>query len=364
MAKGEKGSGKKGLAEAAKKMQFRVSTRKALAEAEEKKEAPLSLVTGASGRLGSYLVKALLEKGERVRVLHRQGSSAEYPEGVEVAEGDLADKESLLRAVDGTEYVYHLAALVSYTAPLEELLDVNYRGTRNLLEACRSRAYRLRRFVFVSSISVYGKEIDSLPANEGTEMQPSDNYGVSKMMAEQVVAQYGAKVPAAILRPAVIYGEGFDEAYIPVLKALEGGKMQLIDGGKNVIPFVHVLDVVQAILLAAKADRAGGNTYVIAGGERLTQKQVFEIACKYLGVQPPASGTSSGMLKFKLGIAKFFGKLSGSEPQMIGDYIDVLAADRQFDIAKAKAELGYAPRVKLEDGIREMVEYYRRKKVV
>lgn len=356
--------GKKTPADAAEKMNFRVSTGRALKTAAEKveKDRPLCLVTGASGRLGQYLVKALLEKGNRVRVLHNPGKTPEYPTGVEVAEGRLSDRKALEAAADGVDYVYHLAALVSYTAPLDELLDVNYRGTANLLEACRGKAYRLKRFVYISSISVYGKEIEHLPADEATEMQPTDGYGKSKVMAEEVVMQYSGRVPSVILRPGVVYGEGFDEAYIPVLKALEKGKMPLINGGENVIPFVHVLDVVQAMLLAADEEKAVGNAYVITGDEQLPQRQIFEIACRHLGVAAPTKSTSMWMLNLKLGLAGFVGNFIGEKPAVTGDYIDIITADRRFDISRAKAELGFTPKIKLEEGIKEMVEYYRKTK--
>ena len=349
------------LADATEKMQFRVATGRALkrAKRDSAEKGPLSLVTGAGGRLGQYLVKALIEKGDRVRALHRPGKPQLYPAGVEVFEGSLADRKALQSAVDGVDYVYHLAALVNHSAPIEALLDANYRGTANLLEACKAKAYRLKRFIYISSISVYGKEIEELPANERTEPNPTDNYGKSKLMAEQVVMQYSGRMPTVILRPAVVYGRGFNEAYLQVLGALESGKMPIIDGGRNVIPFVHVLDVVQAMLLAVDEEKAVGNAYVISGGENLTQKQIFEIACRKLGVPPPRNGTSRWMLNLKLGLANFVAKFVGNKPAVTGEYLDVIATDRSFDISKARKELGYSPKIRLEEGIGEMVEYYR-----
>lgn len=345
---------------------FRISAgMKAGAERKPERQAekpPLSLVTGASGRLGNYLVRALLERGERVRVLQRKsGKQADFPKGVEVVYGDLLDRQSLEKAAEDVDYVYHLAALVNPSARFEDLLDVNYRGTRNLLEACRSKAFHLRRFVFVSSISVYGKELAEIPANEETATNPTDNYGKSKMLAEQAVEQYVEKIPFVILRPAVIYGTGFDEAYLPILAALEKRKMSVVGSGKNAIPLIHATDVVRAMLLASRAEKAIGNKYVIATGERLMQSQIFEIACHHLGVRSPGSCTPIWMARLKLRLANLFSALAGKRPKMTEDYIDILASNRIFKIDKAREELGFEPKVRLEDGIAEMVEYYRSK---
>lgn len=345
---------------------FRMSRKKALGRAEAERRPfeerkILSVVTGGSGRLGRYLVKALLERGEQVRVLQHAGRKADFPEGVEAVQGDLLDRASLESAVDGADYVYHLAAIVDPGAPYDRLLDVNYHGTRNLLEACRSRAYHMQRFVFISSISVYGKDPAEIPADEETAENPTDNYGRSKLLAEQAVGQYAEKVPYVILRPGVIYAPGFDEAYLPVLKALEHGKMRIVGSGDNSIPFIHASDVVRAMLLASRAEKAVGDKYVIAPAERKTQKQVFEIACRCLGVRPPGAHISAWLAKLNLKFARLAGAISGSRPKITEEYIDILASNRVFRTDKAKEDLGFEPKVALEDGIREMVDYYRSK---
>ncbi len=338
-------------------MRISSENEKAVARKRPKEEPPLNLVTGGCGRLGRYLVKALAERGERVRVLqHSKGSWEGCPKGVEIASGDLLDKASLEKAAEDVDYVYHLAALVNPEARFEELLDVNYRGTRNLLEACRDKSYHLKRFIFISSISVYGKEPAEIPADEETGLNPTDNYGKSKMMAEEAVGQYGDKIPYVILRPAVIYGEGFDEAYLSVLSALKKGRMSILGDGNNNIPFIHATDVVQAMLLASRAERAVGNTYVIAPEDNMTQKQVFALACKHLGTSPPIGHSWLWLVKLRLKFARLFGK-----PKITEDYIDILTSNRRFNIDRAKEDIGFKPKVKLDDGIQEMVEYYRSK---
>jgi dihydroflavonol-4-reductase len=331
-------------------------------EAEETEQLPLSLVTGATGRLGKYLVRALLSKGERVRVLHRQSSTpAEFPQGAQIAYGDLTDRQSLERAVEDVDCVYHLAALVSHSARPNQLLAANYEGTQNIIDACKTKGFALKRFVYVSTISVYGKSIETLPADEATPTNPSDWYGRTKAMAEGVVAQYSSKIPTVILRPAVIYGEEFDEAYLPVLSALEKGRMQMIGNGSNIIPFIHAIDVVRALLLAAKAEKAPGNTYVIASPERKTQREILALASRHLGVQPPTGATPVWLAKLKLKAANLLPFIFG-KPKILEEHIDTIAANRYFSTEKAEADLGFRATVGLEQGIKEMVEYYRKRK--
>jgi nucleoside-diphosphate-sugar epimerase len=321
---------------------------------------PLVLVTGAGGRLGRHLLKLLLNEKYRVRVLARAGAEISFPQGVEVFPGDITHIQTIRHAVEGVAMVFHLAALVDYASSQEKLFDVNVEGTMNLLETCSEAAPNLKRFVYCSSTSVMGKELAELPANEKTECIPTDDYGLSKLMAEKVVMEYSKKLPVVIIRPAVIYGEGFDEGYFPVLKLLKHHRMRIIDSGNNVIPFVHAKDVARALLLAAESKKAVGQTYIITGGEQMTQKEIFEIAAKELGVKAPHRNIPRFFLELEAQLSSLRSFLGGKKPSFSMEDISVLSSHRVFDISKAKKELGYAPQVRLEEGIKEMVEYYRR----
>jgi nucleoside-diphosphate-sugar epimerase len=321
---------------------------------------PLILVTGAGGRLGRHLLKLLLERKSKVRVLARAGAEVSFPDGVEVFAGDIIHPQTLFEAVKGVDIVFHLAALVDYASSEKRLFDVNVEGTRNLLKVCAEVAPNLQRFVYCSSTSVMGKELAEVPANEKTECLPTDNYGFSKLMAEKVVIEYKGKLPVVVVRPAVVYGEGFDEGYFPVLKLLKQHKMRIIDSGNNVIPFVHAKDVAKALILAAESKKAVGQTYIITGGEQMTQKEVFEIAAREFGVKPPMKHIPRFLAELGVQLSYPTGFLGGKKSKIDLENIAVLSSHRVFDVSKAKKELGYSPEVRLEEGIKEMVEYYKR----
>lgn len=325
-----------------------------------KPRKPLALVTGAGGRLGRHLLRLLLERHYPVRVLARAGADLSFPPGVEVVPGDITHFYTLHQAVEGADIVFHLAALVDYTTSEKNLFEVNVEGTRNLLKACVEFAPKLKRFVYCSSTAVMGKELAEIPANEKTECIPTDNYGLSKLMAEKVVMEYKNKLPVVIIRPAVIYGEGFNESYFPVFKLLQQHRFRIIDSGDNILPFVHAKDVAQALLLAAEKRKAVGNVYIIAGGEQMTQKEILEIAARELGVKPPKKHIPRFLAELRVQLSYMKSFFTGRNPKLTLEDIAVLSSNRLFDISKAKKELGYSPQVRLEDGIKEMVEYYKR----
>jgi nucleoside-diphosphate-sugar epimerase len=321
--------------------------------------APLCFVTGAGGRLGRFVLAALREKGYRVRALERsQGREPSFPSDVEVAAGDLSSISALEPMVADADYVFHLAGLVSHSAPFPELYAANYEGTRNLLEACRKSARGLKRFVYASSISVYGKEPLELPASEATPCRPTDGYGSSKLLAEEAVKQYSEFFPTVILRPAIIYGEGFDEAYIPMLSRIEKGRMKAIGGGRNVIPFVHARDVARAFVLAAESQAPSGMAFVVASPERLTQNQILSMAASALGAKPPSGSVPAWLVKLSIKLYRL-NPFSRGKGGLLEEHVDTIAADRFFDTRMAEDALGFSAQVPLAQGIAEMVEYYR-----
>ncbi|MEM3399467.1 MAG: NAD-dependent epimerase/dehydratase family protein [Candidatus Micrarchaeia archaeon] len=304
------------------------------------------LVTGATGRIGRHLVQKLVSEGKSVRVLIRnEGQAIFMPKGATPVYGDIRT----YRIDEDVDVVFHLAALVNHDAPLEKLLDINVNGTKNLLASCKN----VKRFIFCSTISVYGKKLKEKPANENTECGAKDPYGKSKLLAEKEVIN--SAVEWSILRPGVVYGVGFDEGFIPALELLEKGRMPLIGSGDNHIPLIHVSDVVNALILLSESEKSKNDIFVAVGEEQKTQRELFEIACKYLNVPPPKRSVPIWLAR---AFALYF-ELFSKKPRITRSQIDTITADRVFDISKIKS-IGYKQSVPLEEGIHEMVEYYRR----
>ncbi|MFQ6020706.1 MAG: NAD-dependent epimerase/dehydratase family protein, partial [Candidatus Aenigmatarchaeota archaeon] len=247
------------------------------------------LITGATGRIGKYLVKALIDNKEDVRVLVKDKMID--IENVEVFYGDIRNKEVLEEAVKGVDIIYHLAAIVDYLAPKDLMYEVNVIGTKNLLEVSQGK-----KFIYLSSTAAMGKKLAEIPATENTPCKPTDYYGKTKLEAEKLVL----KNNGIVIRSPDVYGIGFREGYDFVFSALEKGKLPIIGSGKNFIQYIHINDLIQALLLV-KENGKPGEIYIVSGKEIKTLKEIFNLICKHLGVEPPKkhiSVTAAKMLAY------------------------------------------------------------------
>jgi CDP-glucose 4,6-dehydratase len=315
-----------------------------------------SLVTGAHGFVGPHLARALLERGDAVRVLDRPAPRLADVGGerlsgldllgirdeVELVEADLRDAEAVAAAVEGSESVFHLAAQtivgVARESPLETF-EVNVRGAWNVFEACR--AHEVERVVFASSDKAYGSSPE-LPYREDFPLRGIYPYDASKAAADTIARSYATAcgLPLAVTRFANVYGGGdlnFSRL-IPesVVAAIEGRAPVIRSDGSPERDFLHVDDAVSAYLAIAAAldDGAAGEAFN-AGGER--PHSVREV----VGLIAAAAGT-------------------GVEPDFQGAGNPDGEIDRQFvDSAKLRELTGWRPAVELEDGLRRTLEWYR-----
>jgi len=309
-----------------------------------------AFITGGTGRLGKVLIDKLIGRQE-IRAL--DPGNALLPEGVIVIKGDLNDIQALERGIAGCDVVFHLAALMDYSAPWKRLEEVNVQGTRNVVEMCAK--HKVRRLIFISSTSVYGKELKEMPVDEETPTNPTDLYGKSKLEAERVVGEHFTDVPYTILRPGVIYGPTYLSYYSKVFRAIQQGKISILGDGKNIIPFVHAEDIVDAMLKAAAHDAAKGKIYVLSGNRTISQERIYEIAAQVLGTEFKKQYMNPGIAKALLTVSSIFNQSSITQED-----INVLSSHRIFDTAKAETDLKWAP-MPLEDGIKQMAELYKQK---
>ncbi len=296
------------------------------------------LVTGGGGFIGSHLVRALLERGDEVRVLDNfsTGDRANL-EGidVEVVEGELRSYERVHNAMRGVETVFHLGALGSVPRSVQDPLTssaVNIEGTLNVLLAARDEG--ARRVVFSSSSSVYGSTRD-LPTTEATPPDPIAPYGVAKLAAERYCVSFSRVYEAlesVVLRYFNVFGERqspFSQyaAVVPlfVTAIAEGRPVTIFGDGEQSRNFTYVGNVVDATLLAADAPDASGRMFNIASDEPASVNRVADLIGEILG--KPVERTHL--------------------PPRAGDIRDSWA-----DISAAREALGWEPAVTLEEGLR------------
>ena len=307
----------------------------------------LSLVTGATGFVGSAVARALLKAGHPVRVLARPNSDRRNLRGltVDIAEGSLEDADSLAAAVKGCRYLFHVAADYRLWVPdPEPMFRANVEGTRELMLA--ALAAGVERIVYTSSVAVLGI-VPGGVADEDTASRAEDMIGPykrSKFEAEAVVRELIAErgLPAVIVNPSTPIGPG-DIKPTPtgrlIVVAARGRMPGYVDTGLNI---AHVEDVAVGHLLAAKSGQIG-RRYVL-GGENLGLAEILEEVARVSGRRAPALKIPHHILVPIAAGAEAVARLTGREPFATVDGVKMAKKKMFFTSARAIAELGYAPR--------------------
>jgi dTDP-L-rhamnose 4-epimerase len=347
------------------------------------------LVTGGAGFIGSHLVEALLQNGHTLRVLdalvpqvHGQNPHwpAWLPAEVEKIRGDVRDPDAWMRALAGVEVVYHLAAEVGVGQSMYEItryMDANTMGTAHLLEILTRGQHKIRKLIVASSMSIYGEggyrthdgrivypvlrsaddlaarkwemywagsdePLTPIPTSEDKPLQPTSVYAISKRDQEEMCLSVGRAydIPTAALRFFNVYGprQALSNPYTGVAAIFSGrllnGKPPLIfEDGRQGRDFVHVRDLVRALILAMERPEANYEAINVGTGRCVSILEVAQALIRHLNVPV--------------------------EPQIVSQY---RAGDIRYcfaDISKAQRLLGYQPTIRFEDGIGELVEWVR-----
>ncbi|RMH20820.1 MAG: SDR family NAD(P)-dependent oxidoreductase [Gemmatimonadetes bacterium] len=320
-----------------------------------------SLVTGASGFVGSAVARRLAAAGHRVRVLARPTSDLRNLEGldVEVVLGDLLDPPSLRRAVEGCDALFHAAADYRLWVPdAERMIATNVDGTRALMLAALDAG--VGRVVYTSSVAALGYRPDGEPADERTTVSLDAMVGTykrSKYLAEQAVLELveARGLPAVIVNPSSPMGPR-DVKPTPtgriVIDAACGRMPAFVDTGLNV---VHVEDVAEGHLLAF-ARGAVGERYVL-GGENLTLREILVRVAELVGRSPPGLRIPHGAALAFAHASEAWARLRGREPMATVDGVRMARRKMFFSSAKAARELGYAPRP-AQEALRDAVRWF------
>jgi dihydroflavonol-4-reductase len=309
------------------------------------------LVTGATGFIGSHLVRTLRERDLTVRALVRSARSAAHLEalGVELIEADLTDPASLRGVGDGCDVVLHTACAVASTfdagrSALEQFLAVNRDGTLNLArELVRAGGPRM---VHVSSTAAMGTPATA-KVDETTPCNPRAPYQISKREAELGLLALGREgLDVVILRPCVVAGEGKRQSeLLQLFKMVRKGRLPFIGRRYDVTkPIIMVDDLVDAIILAAERGRAG-EIYLVHSDGAHTIGEIIAVAGRLTGAKrthfnvpvPAARLLAHGLVALK--------RLRPDwNPPLTPERVDLFIADRRIDITKARRELGYEPK--------------------
>ena len=323
------------------------------------------LITGGSGFIGGCLAERLVGEGYEVRCLVRAGSDTSRLEklGVETFLGDLTKADSLLGAVEGAKHVFHCGALVSDWATIREIRAVNVEGTRNLLEA--AVAAGVKRFIHLSTTDVYGYPEGAAVEESYTPRRFRNWYAQTKLEAEGEVRRVAETtgLETVILRPATVYGPGSKEVIREIARAIDGGRMLLIDGGRPVAGLCYVENLLDAALLALDHEAAVGQAFNVTDGLSTTWRQLTDGLADGLGcsrVRWSLPYWLASAIGFSLEHAyRLLRGLTGLSlpPLLSRQAVQVLGKSQDFSNGKLRETLGWTPRVGYAAGLEATVAW-------
>lgn len=319
------------------------------------------LVTGGTGFTGKALVRRLLDEGHEVVALdYQEGLKTEELRqwGAKVVIGTVTDRAVVRQVMEGIEIVHHLAAAFrEMDVPNTYYDEVNVEGTRIVLEEAYQQ--KVKKFIYCSTCGVHGN-IDNPPGGEDSPIQPADYYQRTKYEAEPIVQEYFRKgMKTVILRPAAIYGPGDPERFFMIFKRVARGMFPMFGNGRTYYHPLYIDNLIDAFILAMEEGKGDGQAYLIADEEFFEIEELVKRTARALGVTvriphfPVMPVVIAGHLCEKL--CKPF----HITPIIFPRRVDWYRQNRAFKIDKAKRDLGYNPRVGLDEGLRRTGEWYR-----
>lgn len=320
-----------------------------------------ALVTGATGFIGSHLVEALIRQGAQVKCLVRNkrclGWLKDFP--VEFVVGNCQEKDSLKQGVQDVDQVFHLAGAT--TAVKEKTyFEVNGLGTDNLVQACIKNNPRLKKFIYISSQAAAGPCRSGEKKKESDPCEPVSPYGKSKLLGEKLALSHSHELPLLILRPCAVYGPR-DKGFYTLCKGLSRRINPVLADHDQHISMCHVQDLVRGILLAAETRTESGEIFFLSDGHDYRMADIGGIFAQAMQINPLKLRLPRQMLFGMAFFAECFSRLTGTPSIMSrGKVEEMIQKNWLCDIAKARALLGYEPRIPLAQGAELTVAWYKK----
>lgn len=325
-----------------------------------------ALVTGGGGFLGGAIARLLLDRGVQVRDLSR----GEYPElaalGVDCVKGSVADPPAAAEACRGCDTVFHVAAKVGMWGRYEDFYRDNAAGTETLLKAAKEAG--VRKFVFTSTPSVVypggGGDVEGWDESAPYPGRSDSHYAATKALAEKaVLAADSPSFSTVALRPHLVWGPGRDHMVAAIIARGRAGRLRRIGAFNKLIDTTYIDDAAAAHWLAAERLAPGapcaGKAYFISQGDPRPNWDVVNMILAAAGLPPVTRSVPYPAARAAAAVLETLWKISGAkgEPPLTCFVLQQLTTAHWFDISAARRDLGYAPSVPLEEGMRRLAAW-------
>ena len=330
------------------------------------------LVTGSTGFLGTNLVRSLCSEGHLCRCLVRPNSNLSSLNDLRSIEwffGDITEPKSLVGIHEGIDAVFHLAATMGHVGAFSatekqwnDFRAINVGGTQNLVSCFISQP--LKRFIFVSSTAAMGIIPDVL-VNEESTIQPKTPYQCSKAEAENLLREYyrNKGLPVVILRASVFSGKGMVGDLYKLIRFMKNGFLPHIGRGENLSPMMHVNDLVDACISSLERGRVG-ETYIITSSRSYEMRELTNSVKRILKANPFEFTIPVPVAMGIAFLCELFYKLTRINPIVTMESIRGVSGNRRYSINKAQTELGFEPKIGLDQCVSDAIEWLREQKKI
>ena len=325
-----------------------------------------ALVTGGTGFLGGALTRRLQNMGWDVTALGRNGNILKQLEsqGIKTIQANIEDERVMRKACRDQELVFHCAALPSPWGNFEAFYQANVIGTRNVIRGCAEN--KIQRLVYVSTPSLYFGYSSRLNVRESDPLpKPVSNYAATKILAEQEFDKAHADGLAVIaIRPRAIFGPGDTVIFPRLIPRLKSGRLPIPGDGENVVDLTYIENVVDALLLCAESPASTlGKKYNISNGEPVKLWKLVERICKELDIKFPTRKISYHTANsLAILLETIYGLLpTRPEPPLTRVSVSMIAHSTSLDISAAKNELGYQPKISIDEGFDKFMQWWKNK---
>lgn len=318
------------------------------------------LVTGGTGFTGSHLVRRLLADGHDVTCLDNQEGlfADELAElGASVVLGSITDQGFVNRTIGGHEIVYHVAAAFRDVGASREVYwDVNVNGTRYVLQ--EAERHGVRKVVYCSTQGVHG-HVDNPPGDETSPIEPEDYYQLTKWEGEKVCHAFMDRgLDVTIVRPTAIYGPGDPGRFVMLFRMAKKGRFPMFGSGETTYHPVYIDNLVDLFILAAEHPNARGETYIGADEHYYSLNDLVRAVGRAIDVEVRVIHLPFWPMWLISAGVELACKPLGLTPPLFRRRADWYRQVRAFSIDKARTELGYEPRVGIDEGLRRTGVWY------
>jgi nucleoside-diphosphate-sugar epimerase len=313
-------------------------------------------VTGAGGFIGRNLLPRLTARGHAVTALLLPDEPGRGLGPARLVRGDITEPDGLVGMLADHDGVVHLAAAVGYGQRMEHCLRLNRDGTLHV--AAAAVAAGARRFVHLSSVAVYGRAARGPICEDAPLRKTGDPYGDTKIDAEAIVRAHAARgeLDLTVLRPTVVYGPG-DDKFLPKLVAnLRSGRARVVGSGAQRVDALHVDDLTRFIVDTIDDPRSVGRTYNLANPDNPAWRDFVAFLTRELGLPPPRGRVPYPLALATAAMLEVAGRVRGREPRLTRYAVRVVGRAYDYRPDRARSELGFAPRIPLEEGARRWLE--------